>query len=235
MKKVLLMLFVVGNLFILTNAHASTTYTNPKEVTMTLTEKRSIEKLFGNEYLNEMTQAEFDKYQIYFQNPESIITDVIEVPGHISLYASENNAKKLSINKTSTSGSTLVTINLQWLQIPYIKSYDVMGARFEGVSLSGNVNTFISNNFASIASTNIKNNGFGVSLKLNSGASTGSIIQSFEVTGSGTVYASYNHAIQNISLLDSQSFTISANGLGRVFQFQKNYLFDSMNGVSVAI
>lgn len=235
MKKILLSLFVLVNIFILSTANASTNYVNGKNVSMTLIEKRSIEKLFGTEYLNEITQEEFNNYQQYFQNPELIQTNSIENTGYISPYSSDNRYTSLSISKTSTSGSTLVTITLRWLQVPFIKSYDVMGARFEGVSLKNNVNTFVSNNFATIASKSIKNNGFGVSLKLNNNASTGTITQSFEVTGSGTVYASYQHAMQNVTLLDSQSFTISANGLGNVFQFSKNYLYDGMKGISTTI
>ena len=58
---------------------------------------------------------------------------------------------------------------------------------------------------------------------------------SFQTKASGTVYASYQHAVKNISLNSSTNYVFSANGLGNVFLFNDNSLFDKMQGVSLNI
>ena len=42
------------------------------------------------------------------------------------------------------------------------------------------------------------------------------------------VYASYQHAVKNISLNDSMNYTFSYNGLGGVSLFNNSSLFDKM-------
>ena len=50
-------------------------------------------------------------------------------------------------------------------------------------------------------------------------------------------YGSYQHAIANLTLLDSQSYIISQNGLGYVFNFATSVddYYDGMSGVDITL
>ena len=51
------------------------------------------------------------------------------------------------------------------------------------------------------------------------------------------VYGSYQHAVYNVSLIDSKSYTISGAGLGYVFNFATAVedLYDGMGGVDISL
>ena len=56
--------------------------------------------------------------------------------------------------------------------------------------------------------------------------------QTFTVSGSGRVYASYQHAKSSVSQADSKSFSISSSGLGNVFYFSSLNIrnkYDTLN------
>ncbi len=78
----------------------------------------------------------------------------------------------------------------------------------------------------------------GISLKTPINVGLTKIIQYFTVQNKGKVYASYQHAKQNISLEDSQKFNINYNGLGNVFYFNDlniRNVYDVMSGVEITL
>lgn len=151
----------------------------------------------------------------------------------------EEANKTLKIVK-SCSSSCFVSVTLTWKKFPTVKSYDVIGAYLDGTSLVNNPATSITTN-GTITTTykDIKksNNGFGVSVKLPTYGTSMIINQSFRVNKGGTVYASYQHAIKNISLSNSQNYTFSRSGYGGVFKFSGTALttYDKMKGVSISL
>ena len=80
-------------------------------------------------------------------------------------------------------------------------------------------------------------NGFGVSIKLLSSGNNMRITQTFRISGTGKLYASYQHATSNISLADSQKFNISNSGYGGVFLFDNliRKYYDGMGGVDISV
>ena len=50
-------------------------------------------------------------------------------------------------------------------------------------------------------------------------------------------YGTYQHAVTDVTLDQSQSYTISHNGLGRVLNFTNSVynLYDGMTGVSISL
>ncbi len=151
----------------------------------------------------------------------------------------EEANKTLKIVK-SCSSNCFVSVTLTWKKFPTVKSYDVIGAYLDGTSLVNNPATSITTN-GTITTTykDIKksNNGFGVSVKLPTYGTSMIINQSFRVNKGGTVYASYQHAIKNISLSNSQNYTFSRSGYGGVFKFSGTALttYDKMKGVSISL
>lgn len=148
------------------------------------------------------------------------------------------NSKKLSVAKSCSSTCTIIT-NLSWLKNPFIKSYDVIGARFENTYLINNsdiITKITSNKGTEYSSNNkIMSNGFGTSVKLPSGSKDISVQQKIYTKLGGRVYASYQHSASIISLNTSLMFNISSNGSGNVFDFYGSAAgkFDNMNGVYI--
>ena len=130
-----------------------------------------------------------------------------------------------------------IVVKCQWLVNPKIRSYDVIGARFSGTDLvSDSIVTKVTSNSGTEYFSNLKrtSNGIGVSVQLPI-ANNLSIEQKFTVGSSGIVYASYQHAIENVLLATSKLYTINSQGFGGVFQFYGGAVgkYDEMNGVYI--
>ncbi len=148
----------------------------------------------------------------------------------------ETASKKLMIVK-SCSSNCIIVVKCQWLVNPKIRSYDVIGARFSGTDLvSDSIVTKVTSNSGTEYFSNLKrtSNGIGVSVQLPI-ANNLSIEQKFTVGSSGIVYASYQHAIENVLLATSKLYTINSQGFGGVFQFYGGAVgkYDEMNGVYI--
>ena len=78
--------------------------------------------------------------------------------------------------------------------------------------------------------------GFGNSVLLPSGSNL-VINQILTTTPGGHIFASYQHAMQNVSLATSQLYTFSLGGYGNVFAFYGNAYgkYDGMAGVDIYV
>ena len=148
-----------------------------------------------------------------------------------------SNLRTLSITKAcnSTCYSTLVTM---WNGSPYVRSYDVMGARLNGPSIV-NVNNLIdtgNNYYQSYNNPKKFNNGFGYSFQLPN-ASDIRVSTSFTTTLNGTIYGSYQHAMSKTNSGVSNQYTIGVGGYGNVFQFigTARNVYDNAPGVSIVL
>ena len=174
-----------------------------------------------------------DFYANYYSN--TLSTNTYNSPYSI-IHKTGN--KEIKIEKSCTNTKCIITINMKWLNMPKIRSYDVLGARFEGPSL---LNDHMTTLFLDDVKKNItmytvkKSNGFGVSFKLPTGGSSLRITQIFEVSVGGTVYASYQHANKTSTLDKSKDYSISKNGYGGVFLFStlSSSYYDGMGGVYI--
>ena len=63
------------------------------------------------------------------------------------------------------------------------------------------------------------------------------ISMSFKVSKGGTVFGSYQHAMQNTTLPVSQDYNFSIVGYGNVFDYYGNAIgvYDGMNGVDINV
>ena len=140
------------------------------------------------------------------------------------------------------NNSGYITVLLSWIKEPAIRSYDVMAVRLDGLTLNGTPTftqtSYVDGKIALSSSGTLKKftNGFGQSFLLSNGSSI-NCGMSFFVNGNGTVYATYQHAITNISLSDSTSYSISSSGLGRVLSYSSTISkkYDGMTGVDVYV
>lgn len=187
----------------------------------------------------EITKDEFDNY-----NPVMPLLD-----DGATYY--ESTAKRISMNIIGGSTWNYVTVALTWKGIPSTRSFDVIGVRGYGLefaegSQAGEQIYTLDGNYTVIDyawnGTNIQkhDNGFGISMNIvNSDITYLQATVECDVKATithPTVYASYQHAVDSVTLAQSQNYTLGGSGLGSVFVFPYSISqkYDGMTGVSVS-
>lgn len=214
-------------------------YTNDNGVSLSKEEYDFLTKMYWDGYQKIMTKDEYKKFHdndiIHGEYNEKTLV-VNEEPITRGTFHS-TGAKSIKI-ATACQSNCLVSVVATWLGNPTIRSYDVMGAYLDGVSLQSTPVTRVSSSDSVSYTGTLRtfNNGFGVSFKLPSGS--GIIInQDFYASKGGNIYASYQHAMSNTTSAVSQDYTLSRTGYGKVFNFgssAKN-VYDAMNGVDISV
>ena len=164
----------------------------------------------------------------------------------------ETTYKKLTLYVNKTSNLANITLTCKWKYIPATRSYDVNGVRLQNYTISQGSQDGLqiyslsnSSGYNSISysatGTNIQrhSNGFGISMNIVNDDIDylESTINASATIGSGTiaVYGAYQHSTTNLTLAQSQNYTLGAAGLGKVFVYPysiSQYL-DGMGGVEV--
>lgn len=241
MKKKLLAVFLVGLLFTVVKLNLvsaeSAYYINQYGVSFNETQYNYFSKMFWDGYQDLITQDEFN----YVKNLNlfsSKIETVTLQENNQQLYSTiTEKSRTLTMNK-SCSSQCYVSLQASWNANPNVKSYDVIGARLNNVSLVKIGNAYvIGNNFKkSYSSPDTKNNGFGYSVKLENVSNLRVNVSFFTTTG-GTVYGAYEHSRRNISLKTSKLYTISQGGQGNVFKFNgaASNVYDEANGLKLLV
>ena len=199
-------------------------------------------KYFKTEYNNvtgEVTNTEVTEAEFIAVNPDAISPQATVV---------ETAYKRVQLALGATTSTTaFFTFSAFWKIMPAVRSFDVIAARLSGFTkINGTqqgkqiykLNGTTSYVQYSFNGTNINNqsNGFGISMNL-----LDSNITSLEceIDSSMTIdvptpfiAASYQHAVQNVSLATSKSYTLTSGGLGGVILFSGNIYnyYDGMNG-----
>lgn len=222
------------NIFALTNF-----YQNSNGVVLNEKEYDFFSKMYWDGYQKFVTLDEYTSLKENGFFNQDIESKKISEPIMPLSTGYETGSKILQISKVCAS-NCFVAITASWKTIPKVKSYDVIGALLtDGVSRDSTPSTKLYAGSNTYSSSEIKysNNGFGVSIKLPSTNETIKITQTFYAKGSGTIYASYQHATSNIALANSKSYNINYSGYGRVFDFYgKAYgIYDGMGGVDINI
>jgi len=163
----------------------------------------------------------------------------------------ETQAKKLVLAILGGTTWSYATIEVTWKGIPSNRSFDVIGFRgygFEfGEGTQGGEQIYTLNGNYTIIDyawngTNIKkfDDGFGISMNIvNSDITSLQLMLDCNISPTiahPTIYASYQHAQLNLSLADSQNYTLGGAGLGNVFVFPYSIAqkYDGMTGVYVS-
>ncbi len=163
----------------------------------------------------------------------------------------QTSMKRIVISGTAGTASTkTVTITNTWLSIPAVKSYDVI-AFGNGSGLSMTINSIsgyqkwdgntISYNSNSQNTKKSNTGGVGISMNIVDDVRS-SLVNSLTVTFYNTAnpfraYGTYQHAVQNVTLAQSQDYSFSRNGLGGVLNFSSSVKskYDAMQGVDTTI
>ena len=242
MKKCLYLSFVlIVSLFIglITVNAQDYYYVNDNGVTFTKDQYDFITEMYYDGYQAYMTEGDMNTF-----NGIKMVPGTVESKEYVEMYHGEYQTKgnthetASKLLRISKAGST-IAISCSWKKSPSVRSYDVIGARLSGLSLSSTPGTLITYSGGAVypSATKTPGNGYGAVLKLpNSG---NSIVASttFTVSGSGRVYGSYQHAKQNISLNNANSYSIGSGGLGNVFIYSSGIAskYDQMGGVFIDV
>ena len=165
----------------------------------------------------------------------------------------ETSYKRITIidNYISINDTHRVMVYTQWLVTPATKSFDVTAMRIDGGYVvegtqDGTQTYWKDGSYGyvdySYNGTNIRklDNGFGISMNLVNGASyfeTDISANVISTSQNAVAYGTYQHAVTDVTLDQSQSYTISHNGLGGVLNFSNSVynLYDRMAGVSISL
>ncbi len=201
---------------------------------MTELQYNNIKTIHGEEFLNSMDLETFNKYYEFYSSKdlkiekESNVNQILPFSDNANV---STEYKELSIIKSIIPDKKMITVQLNWKKPPKIRSYDVFGFR-TNFSFT---NIYVTNNFNATYNAKQTNNGYGISIKLPTDNDNIFVQILFQTKASGIMYASYQHAVKNISLNDSMNYTFSSKGLGGVFLFNNSSLFDKMAGVEKSI
>lgn len=238
MKKILLLICMMGIGIFSVSAKESSEiyYINDNNVEFTKEQYDFFGNMYYDGYQSIMSQSDFAYFDIDLMESKNIETEYSN--NNLSRATNvEDINKSLKISKLSAGSNSVITTTLIWNKESLVKSYDVIGARLSNTSLLDTpVTKLISNKGTTNYTLDLNNNsGFGVSVLLS--GSNIKVTQTFTVKNGGTVYASYQHAKNAISLANSKKYTISSNGYGKVFLFTgtASSTYDQMNGVSISV
>ena len=220
-------------------------FENSNGITFTKEQYDFFGKVFFDGYQENITKEIWNLYADKEMKESNVEVSILDESNISSKYARtkgtsiETQAKILKIAKVNGAFPT-ISITAQWKYSPNIKSYDIIGAYLSGVTMRSSQTSLISYTGGTIYPTDTvsASNGFGSILKLPTNGSNIVVSTIFNVTGSGHVFGSYQHAKSSLSLKNAKSFSISFSGLGNVFYFSNMNIrakYDAMQGVSIEV
>ena len=251
MKKKVLMLLLVAviSIGITKNVYAEEAYyTTPNGIELNEKEYTFLTTFFAPNYVDIMTQDQYDKYvEDDIFNREMTIKTYVEpaLPLLGSSMAPRSDttvtpAKTLQIGKVCPQTYCMISLINTWTGEPSTRSWDVIGAYMSGVTYLGHNFTVATDGSTSQYFYNLKtaSNGVGNSVDLPDTPGTTPIINiSFNVSRGGTVFGSYQHAMNDTTLAVSQNYDFGITGYGNVFLFYGNAVgvYDGMSGVDISV
>lgn len=238
------------------------TYNQFKDIT-TLTKREEVKyiksdieyDLFGNvisKHDEEITEEEYNRPAVQRANS-----------GSSGNSRHETSHKIITISYTNASVSSsgvAVTVTNQWKETPSVKSYDVIGIRFERnlsfLKKSGiffGYQKYTNSNGQQTINYNYDDDNWklpfcpagacnapGIGLSQNLVNDGTNFSNSITLITSGiswpfTFYGAYEHATSNVSLSDSKNYSINSAGKGSVFDFASSVVnkYDNTQGVQI--
>lgn len=247
MKKIVLLLAVLCVFGITKNVYAEEVYyTNPNGVDFTREEYEFLTTFYNSKHPEIMTRDMYDEFiESDLMNSDVEIVTYTEPqlpllnPGiqpnsqvHTTAY------KTVQIGKGCFPQLCIVSIQNDWHVSPSVRSWDNIGAFFDGVSLISHEDTYVYstsgvNHFEYLNTTD----GIGNSVKLPDTGENIIISMTFKTTKGGTIYGSYQHAMQNTTEANSENYTLDILGYGNVFSYYGTAIgiYDNMNGVDIDV
>jgi len=242
---VLLMVLMIG---ITKNVYANERvyYTTPNGIELTQKEYNFLNGFFGKGYVDIMTQDQYNEYLEDDIFNKEVTTVSYTEPGLALLNPNmprsdthTTQAKTVQIGKVCPPNYCLMNITNTWHGNPATRSWDNIGAYLSGVTYLSHVATIVSTDNYSYSFNNLKtaSNGVGNSVDLPDSGSNLIITMAIKVSKGGTVFGSYQHAMNDTTLAVSQNYNFDIVGYGNVFDYYGTAIgvYDGMNGVDITV
>ncbi len=236
MKTKLLVIVVLLFTFSFVNAEECL-HINNNGVEMDCQIYEELQNYYSINLLDNFYQSEYDA--IKNNNLEDITIESYTEPIILRGSYFSTNYKTIEIVRNGS----FITVSLTWIQDPATRSHDVFAVRLVGPSVYDQPvfrQMYLVNNVITVSTTASKktfSNGFGYSFKLPANYTGLESYITFTVTGSGTIYSSYQHAKHSVSLANSKKYTLSYSGYGHTTLFEDSvkYNYDNMSGVDLTV
>lgn len=213
-------------------------YENSNGVILTQKEYSAISDFYWDGYQENLSQEEYNflKKNGLFEN--EIKTTLVNNSDYSLLSEAEHTTANKSLKMSmSCNTNCLVSITLRWINLPKIRSYDILGIYLDGASpIQVNKVRVDTNKGKSEYSYDKKENiGIGTSFKLPTDVTYLDISQLLLLENKGSIKASYQHAKKAISSTNSKKYSFSKSGIGGVFKFNTGIqdYYDCMVGVEL--
>lgn len=251
MKKTLMLLLVAITIFgISINVYASEPYyTTANGIELTREEYEFLTTFYWSGYPDVMTRAEYEQMvdddlfstEIVTESSNGLGSNFIGPVNDPQGNPVTQNGRTLQIAKACPPTKCYMSLVATWSINPYSLGYDVIGAYLNNVSLISHSHTYVSTNAYTYYFENLKTDpnghGLGNSVLLPSNGTNYIINMAFTTTKGGTVFGSYQHAMEDTTLANSQLYTFSMSGYGNVFSFYGTAedLYDETAGVDINV
>ncbi len=223
------------------NAETIENVTNNNGIVFTKEKYDALVNIYSKNFVDYMTE---DTYN-YIKDADLSKVEIVETTDAMlnsnGSRATEYTTASKSLRIINNSG--YITVSLNWLTVPTVKKWDVMAVRKNtsvSMSSAGFVQYYMKNN-SMVTSIDCEkqdfDNGVGSTFKVGAG-SDHEMDYSFRASGTGRIYASYQHACSNkATLADAMNYTLSGSGFGGVILFDTSIesKFDGMGGVYLTI
>ena len=239
MKKIFITILLLFSSVIPYYVLAKGNYMTQNGVLMDASNYEKLCEIYSKGYVETLTIDEYKNLiNDNFKNVKKVTYDFGNVKDPLRSQYYNGHDKTISIVKNGS----YITLLAKWKSIPSVFSYDVIAVRLSGVTLNGSF-TFkqvykSGGTYYTIYNGNNQtfSNGFGSSALLHSGTDQQYSL-TFKVTGTGTVYGSYQHATSTVTLNQSKNYTISSSGLGGVINFASSVIgyYDGTPGVDLSV
>ena len=223
-------------------------YTTNNGIDLSREEYEFLSSFYGRPYVDIMTQDQYDEFiredllhsDVTYKT-RTIKKSALVNPGNMprSTYNKEG-PKYVQIGAACLPTKCIMSLVANWEdEDPGTTSWDVIGAWFDDVAYISHSHTYVSTSNTTAYFTNLKleADGIGNSVYLPEEGTNFIINMAFSVTRGGTVYGSYQHAMEDTTLVNSQLYTLDFSGYGNVFDFYSTAVgvYDQMNGVDIDV
>lgn len=251
MKKTVLLLLAVLCIFGITrNVYAEETYyTTQNGIELTREEYEFLTTFYSPIYPDIMTKAMYDEFVANdilnsnveittYQEPQLALLNPSmspRSPSHTTAY------KTVQLGRACIPAFCIMSLQNTWHVSPSVRSWDNIGVFLDDISLISHDGTYVYSTAGTTWYSNLQTTpgvaGVGNSVKLPDTGENIIVNMAFKVSKGGTVYGSYQHAMQTTTLVNSQNYTLDILGYGNVFNYTGNAIgiYDNMNGVDIDV
>ena len=114
-------------------------YKNNHGVVLTEEQYNIIIDMYGKNYFYKMTADDYEWFEEAFTNGTEIEMKFYDgYQNNLMGMTHSTDSKKISILKSCSSTKCTVITTVKWLKNPKVRSYDVIGTRFNGTNLAEN-------------------------------------------------------------------------------------------------